>query len=139
MLTELRSTDGTSDPRELGDRSLLEPAYVDYRADLVARSFGEAFADQLAGLPTGEWSGPVESAFGLHLVFVDASTPGRLPALAEVRGEVERDWSHAQRQEASKLFYEQVVSRYDVTVEWPQVSEGVSLVDDGAEPREVLE
>ena len=139
MLAELRSTGGTLDSRELGDRSLLEHAYADYRTDIVASSFGQAFADDLTRLPTGEWSGPVESAFGLHLVFVDATTPGRLLALGEVRDEVERDWSHAQRQEASNLFYEEVMLRYDVTVEWPQVNEDGSRADDGGEPGEVLE
>ncbi len=145
-LAQLRSADGVSDPRELGDRSLLQSAYADYRADMVASSFGETFAEQLAGLPTGEWSGPIESAFGLHLVHVDASTPGRAPTLAEVREAVERDWSHAQRQEASRVFYDQVVSRYDVTVEWPEflegitkADEGVDLAAEGAEPAGVLE
>lgn len=117
---ELRSDNLTLKPHELGDRSLLEYAYSDFRTDMVASSFGQNFADQLAGLPLGEWSGPVESTFGLHLVFVDASIPGRLPVLAEVREEVERDWSYAQRQEASQRFYEEVVSHYDVIIEWAQ-------------------
>ena len=135
LLEVLLSTDDTSDTRELGDGSLLQHAYADYRADMVESSFGAAFATDLATLPIGAWSGPVESAFGLHLVIIDASTPGRLPALAEVRAEVERDWGFAQREEASKLFHEQVVSRYDVTIEWPQV--GPDIED--AQAREVLE
>jgi parvulin-like peptidyl-prolyl isomerase len=135
MLAELRSIDSTSDPRELGDRSLLEPAYADYRADIIGNSFGETFAERLAGLPTGEWSGPVESAFGLHLVFVDASTEERFPALPEVREEVARDWSFAQREEASKRFHEEVLARYRVTIVWPQAS----LAAEGAEPNEVFE
>ena len=102
----------------------------DVGANMVANSFGRAFADQLAALPTGEWSGPVESAFGLHLVIVDARTEERLPVLAEVRKEVARDWSYAQREAASKDFHEQVLSRYRVTVEWPQstpATEGAAM------------
>ena len=95
----------------------------------------QTFAEHLAELPTGEWSGPVESAFGLHLVFVDASTEGRLPALAEVREAVARDWSYARREEASKGFYEAVLARYRVTIEWPQ--DGLAV--EGAEPSEGLE
>jgi len=135
MLAELRSTDGTLDSRELGDGSLLEHAYGDYRVDMIESSFGQAFAEHLAVLPLSEWSGPVESAFGLHVVIIDASTPGRLPALAEVREEVERDWGFAQREEASKLFNEQVVSRYDVTIDWPQVSPST----EGTQAREIIE
>ena len=135
MLAVLRLTDDSSDSRELGDGSLLQHAYADYRVDMVESSFGQAFAADLAALPMSEWSGPVESAFGLHLVIIDASTPGRLPALEEVRQEVERDWSFAQREEASELFHEQVVSRYDVSIEWPQVDDDVNLAAEGAEPR----
>jgi hypothetical protein len=133
MLAELRSTDGTSDPRELADGSLLEHGYADAGADMVASSFGQTFADQLAELPTGQWSGPVESAFGVHLVFVDAKTAGRLPTLAEVRDAVARDWSFAQREDASKAFHEEIVARYRVTIEWPQDR----LALRGAEPGEV--
>jgi hypothetical protein len=120
VLVELRTATDAVDPRELGDSSLLDYAYEDTGADMVARSFGQAFADQLAERPAGEWSGPVESAFGLHLVFVDAKTEGRLPALAEVREAVVRDWSYAQREEASKRFYDEVLKRYRVTIEWPK-------------------
>jgi len=133
MLAQLRASDGTRNATELGDRSLLDHEYADYRADRVASSFGETFADSLEGLAIGEWSGPVESAFGVHLVFVAASTPGRRPALAEVRDEVERDWSYAQREEASQRFYEEVVARYSVTVEWPQASPASDVEGRGEE------
>ena len=135
MLAALRSTDHTLAPQELGDGSLLQHAYADYRTNMVESSFGQAFAEHLAALPMNEWSGPVESSFGLHLVIVDATTSARHPDLAEVRGEVERDWRFARREEASKLFYEQVLSRYDITIDWPRVSPD----NEGAQAREVPE
>ncbi len=120
ILAALRRASGASDPRELGDGSLLGYAYADAAADRVVNSFGQTFADQLAALPLGSWSGPIESAFGLHLVLVDAKTEERLPALAEVRDAVARDWRTAQREKASKAFHEDVVSRYRVTIAWPE-------------------
>ncbi len=131
LLAELRSTGGATDPRELGDGFLLDHAYADAGAGMAASSFGQTFADGLAELPTGEWSGPVESAFGLHLVFVDAKTEGRLPALAEVRDAVARDWSFAQREEASEQFYEEVLARYRVTIEWPLDEMAVARTEPG--------
>ena len=120
LLAQLRSSDSTSDPRQLGDAFLLEHAYAETSGEIIARSFGQAFAERLAEQPTGEWCGPVESAFGLHLVFIDARTEGQHPALAEVRGVVARDWSYAQREQVSKRFYEEVLERYRVSIEWPQ-------------------
>ena len=130
LLAELRSTTGAPDARELGDASLLAHAFEDTGADIVARNFGQAFADRLSKLPIGEWSGPIESPFGLHLALVDARTEGNHSTLAEVRDAVERDWSYAQREEASKRFYEDVLARYSVSIEWPQddpAGEGAEL------------
>ena len=61
----------------------------------LARSFGPAFADAAMSLPAddqalkdqprGNWQGPVESAYGWHLLRVGNRRPARLPALDSVR------------------------------------------------------
>lgn len=124
VLAELRELAPDADPRGLGDSSLLEHAFEDVRADVVARAFGDDFAAGLAKLPFGQWAGPVESAFGLHLVFIDACTKGRATALAEVRAAVERDFRHDRQQKASKSFHQEILARYRVVIEWPQVPDG---------------
>ena len=53
----------------------------------------------------------------------DGSVEGELPELSLVRDAVARDWSYAQREEASRRFYEELVGRYDVTVEWPLIED----------------
>jgi hypothetical protein len=123
LLEQLRAAETGVDAAALGDRSLLDSTYTDFRADMVARSFGQVFVDQLAELPTGEWSGPVQSGYGFHLVYVDSVTPARAPVLAEVRGPVERDWRRTQREAATDLFYQQTVERYDVTIEWAEFAD----------------
>ncbi len=119
ILVELRTLEEDTDPRGLGDPSLIEHAFADVSVQAVGATFGEAFAEGLATLPTGEWSGPLESAYGLHLVHIDARTEGVLPPLDEVRAEVERDWAFAQREEASRRFHEGILARYRVVIEWP--------------------
>jgi hypothetical protein len=119
LLAELR-TKAVEDARELGDATLLAHANGDMQADEVARTFGQGFAEDLAQLATGEWSGPIESAYGLHLVLVDVRQAGRVSELAEVRGAVERDWRFARREEAQELFNANLLERYRVTIEWPE-------------------
>jgi len=119
LLAELRSAAADVDPHELGDPSLLEAAFADADPRRIDQAFGPGFADQLDELPLGEWSGPLESAFGLHLVAVDRRTEPTAPALADVRAAVERDWSYARRAEATERFNEQVLERYRVSIEWP--------------------
>ena len=90
----------------------------------VGRQFGTEFATALGDLPTGRWSGPVQSGFGLHLVLVRDRQPGSLPALAEVRETVEREWRNARRKEAGEAFYRGLRERYVVSVESPEEGDG---------------
>jgi hypothetical protein len=117
LLARLRG--GDVDPESAGDHTLLDHAFLNAEADVVARTFDQAFADRLAEEPLGEWSGPVESPFGLHLVRIDSRVEGSLPVLAEVRDEVERDWLYARRDEAEERFHREILERYRVSIEWP--------------------
>lgn len=112
-----------ADPMELGDASLLPASLPLSPQREIARHFGDAFASEVMSLDVGRWVGPVESAFGLHLVLVEEREPGRDPRLEEVRAAVERDWSAARRKEANAAFYEALRERYEVSVEMPAPSD----------------
>ena len=49
---------------------------------------GPGFAAGVAALPPGEWSGPLRSGYGWHLVRVDAVRPAMVPSLDVVRDRV---------------------------------------------------
>ena len=100
-------------------RSCWSNHYDALPASEVGKQFGEKFATAWAGLPLGQWQGPVESGYGVHLVFVSERTEGRVPALAEVRDAVRREWDEAQRLEANEKFYQELLKRYTVTIERP--------------------
>jgi hypothetical protein len=61
----------------------------------------------------------VASAFGLHLVRISAREPARLPALAQVRQAVERDWEADRRRSAFEEGYRRLRAQYDVQVRMP--------------------
>jgi hypothetical protein len=54
----------------------LPPEFALLSRSEIARLFGDAFATQLQRLEPGRWTGPIESAYGLHLVFVHECTDG---------------------------------------------------------------
>jgi parvulin-like peptidyl-prolyl isomerase len=85
--------------------------------DLVAREFGETFAEQLAKVPVREWVGPVKSGFGMHLVRVRAFEQSQLPALADVRDVVTREWENERRQRAHADALARLRSQYEVEVQ----------------------
>jgi parvulin-like peptidyl-prolyl isomerase len=91
--------------------------------DLVARDFGKEFADALAGLAVGEWSEPVTSGFGKHLVRLIAIEPSQAPALDAVRDVVAREWENARRKRAHAEALAVLRKQYEVEIQasLPQV------------------
>ena len=90
-------------------------------ADRLERIFGTAFRDAVvehAGRPGSlrAWFGPVPSAYGAHVVRVDAYQEGRRRTLDEVRGTVLDDWrrDHVAAREAER--YAEMRARYEVEV-----------------------
>ena len=120
LLARLNQDAGRNDFAELGDATLLPPVLEDVSLDEIERNFGGEFATQIEALVPGVWTGPVNSTYGMHLVVVDARSPGREPAFDEVRGRVLADWEDARRRRANEDFYQEVLKKYRVSVEWPQ-------------------
>lgn len=114
--------------RELGDGDQgptdelyaggLLPAYFDNaRRREVSARLGEIAADEIFSMAPGGWSGPVESPFGFHVVFIEEIVPGSVPNLDEVSAEVERDWLAERRAQAEKEILESLRQQYTVTIE----------------------
>ncbi len=117
LLAQLKKAGGQADISELGDSLLLEQTFRSVSSKEIAVQFGEDFATRLAGLPAGEWQGPIESGYGVHLVVVSERTAGQAPELSAVRDDVRREWENARRIESNRKFYEDLLKRYTVTIE----------------------
>jgi hypothetical protein len=120
LMEQLRQAGEQADVSALGDPFLLEHAFTSVPLDEVAKLFGDPFAVTLGELQVGQWQGPIESGFGLHLVFLSHRTEGHAPTLTEVRDGVRREWESARRLETSEKFYQALLDRYVVTVEGPK-------------------
>ena len=103
-------------PAGFGQPSML-PAHVERSdTDSVARDFGSDFAAALVKLPVGQWSGPLASGVGVHLVRLNALVPPALPPLAEVRDAVTREWENDRRLAAREASYQRLRAKYTVSV-----------------------
>lgn len=85
--------------------------------DDIAATFGDAFSLALRPLPTGNWTGPVASGLGLHLVRIADRQAPQPPQLARVRQRVENDWRAAAIAKARAEAYARIVKGYDVVIE----------------------
>ena len=104
-----------------GDRTLLPGAMSKASEAEVAAIFGGGFAGDVLALTGDNWSGPVASSFGLHLVRVEERVSARVPPLAEVRREVRREFEALRRTEANQRFLQELRDRYDVEIRMPSV------------------
>jgi hypothetical protein len=123
LLAQLRQAGDKADLSELGDSFLLGYTFQSLPASEVVKLFGEKFAAKLGDLSPGQWQGPVESGYGVHLVLVSERTEGRVPALAEVRDAVRGEWANTRRSEVNEKFYQELLKRYVVTIERPKPEE----------------
>jgi hypothetical protein len=104
-------------PTTQGDASLLPSSLPLTGKSEIARIFGEDFANAIASAPAGQWTGPIKSDFGLHIVQVTQLKPGRKRPLAEVRDDVLREWTFAKRKELAARHFAELLKHYEVTVE----------------------
>jgi hypothetical protein len=117
LLAKLNQMSSPADISALGDSFLLERQFTSAPCDEIARQFGDSFTAKLTSLAPGQWQGPFESGYGVHLVLLSERTEARLPALPEVRDAVRREWNNSRRLEANENFYKELLKRYTVTVE----------------------
>lgn len=108
------------DAATLGSPTSL-PRSMDAASQLsIGQQFGEEFSAALVRLPKGEWSGPVASGFGLHLVRINEIDVSRRHALGEVRQQVENDWRSATKAQRENKAYQALLDSYDIDIERPK-------------------
>jgi hypothetical protein len=108
-LVTLRSNpDATVD----GDPFFRGNTFEDATPAEIQRAFGQAFAESIDDLPLGQWSGPVKSSYGLHLVFVSSRTSAEAPKLDTVRDKVEQDWLQSERARLNEEALTKLRARY---------------------------
>ncbi len=116
-LARLNVQNGSIDSMNLGDRFLYQRQFEKQSPAQISRIFGRQFADQLPGLEKGEWRGPIESGYGVHLVYVRERIPPGRPSLGDVRDKVRWDVIAERRRELDTAFYRELRQRYDVLLE----------------------
>lgn len=101
--------------RSVGAITMLAPEMKEMPADLIDREFGENFASKLQELTPGQWNGPVPSAFGWHLIYLDSLIPpGPLP-LEAVRNEILIQLQYEDKDAAKEQFYTELLQQYEIT------------------------
>ena len=91
------------------------------QAPLTLAGFGTQFATELTDTGIGEWTGPIHSTYGAHLVLVEQRTEARPGNFDDIRDRLSMDFIRARRLESEELRYARMLQRYQVTIEWPDI------------------
>ena len=115
-----------ADAPQHGDRFLYHVNYVERTPEYVASHLGVPMAKALFELEPNDlvWRGPFDSPYGVHLVMLTTSEPGRDPELSELEGRVREDARRAMIREETEAAIADIVGTYDVRVAYER--EGVA-------------
>jgi len=105
-----------ADPSTLGDPFLRGREFSLHSEQEIATIFGASFAAQIMQLPADQWSAPIRSSYGVHLVRVTQRQAATPPDDTTLRTTALRDWQEEQRAAASRAALARLRQRYDVQI-----------------------
>ncbi len=103
-----------ADPARLGDPFPHGRILAGRSPHQLDALFGPGFGDRVSALPDGNWSLPLRSSYGWHLVRVTARVPATPPTVDAARDRALRDWREAERARRDRAARAAVVARYQV-------------------------
>ena len=107
---------GASD-EAFGDPFLHGFEFAALDAQEITALFGGEFGAQLMTLRQGQWSGPVASSYGLHLVHVEAHGVAEPATFEAMRATVVRDFNDERRRAANHEIFQKLRGRYQIAVD----------------------
>ena len=90
----------------------------------LTRVFGADFARAVAALEPGGWVGPVRSAYGVHLVKVEAKEPAQTPSLDAVRSRLVAQVLEERHEAHLAMALRALRAKYAVRVDAPEGRRG---------------
>ena len=100
-----------------GDPLPLEAEYAKVTEADIARLFGPTFAEQVASLKAGVWSGPLQSGYGVHLVLLSERSEGEARSFDELRPALLDDWRRRKAAQTMDSYLEKLRDKYGVVID----------------------
>lgn len=106
---------GRVDANLQGDRFLYQRNYAEQGRDAVQSHFGPSMTDAVfAMVPGATWQGPVESAYGMHVVQLLRADAGGTPRFEDIRARVAADAAAAAARARQEAALQRIVASYAV-------------------------
>ncbi len=119
LLAELASQ-GPEAGELVGDPFPLGRTHRSRSQEQLAKLFGPGFASAVMDLEPGGWRGPVPSAYGEHLVYVEEALPSEPAQLESVHNQVSRRLAAEKRAAVLARELSRMRGQYEIRIERPE-------------------
>ena len=101
---------------DFGEPFLLGKNFSSKSISEIERSFGKEFSEVIQSIVPQEWSGPLNSEYGSHLIFVNSISESFTPALEEIRNIVISDVILEKQNNSVKEYLKELRSKYQIEI-----------------------
>ncbi|KPK28943.1 MAG: hypothetical protein AMJ61_00085 [Desulfobacterales bacterium SG8_35_2] len=101
----------------IGDSFMLPSYFSGQTPQQIENTFGKNFALEIMKVDSGRWEGPIESGYGVHLVFLISKTESSVPDWTEIRSVIVLDMRFEERNAAREQFYTEILRQYQLIYE----------------------
>lgn len=115
----------TDQAAQYSDRLMLQSDLIEHTQLDIQKQFGNDFAESVTKLKPGQWHGPVQSGYGVHLVYLSRIDQPSPTSLADVRERVVRDWTGDRSELLNKKFYADLRAQYTIVFENPELEDSI--------------
>ena len=108
---------GAYGPETLEGKGDPLPFPYDYEntdAETLSRQLGMQFTRGLETVDIGKWTGPIQSGFGMHLVYLKKRKDPKRPPFESIKRELTRDLEYETQQKMNDLVFEELKKNYRI-------------------------
>jgi len=101
----------------LGDKFYTGNQFKNVDTKTLSKSFSRSFIRELFKLPVQQWSKPIKSGFGIHIIYVEEKREKKEVTFNDVKEQVKDEWLIEENYNAYKKLYKKLRKEYTVTIE----------------------
>lgn len=83
-------------------------------ADELNRQLGNDFSKSLEKIKKGSWTGPVQSGFGYHLIYLTDKTGPQIPEIESIKDDLLRDMEYDNQKQLNDLIFTELKKNYSI-------------------------
>ena len=101
---------------DFGEPFLLGKNFSSKTIPEIERSFGKRFSEDIQDLTLKEWSGPLNSEYGSHLVFVNSISDSFTPTLDDIKNIVINDVILEKQNNSVNEYLKELRNKYQIEI-----------------------